>query len=428
MATFVKDLRTSSFVLALACLLATVTTQPALGQTFTVLHDFTGAGDGGNPYAGLTVDSDGNLYGTTSIGGVGYGIVFKMAHKESGWILTPLYTFRSGTDGAFPFGAVVLGPEGAVYGTTEYGGGGPCRSSDGFLGCGTVFKLNPPSTFCHTASCPWTETVLYRFGFSPGDGTDPRSKLTFDGAGNLYGTTYEGGAGAGIVYEITRSDGGWTETIVHTFKGSDGSSPNSEVIFDAAGNLYGTTTSGGNDCTGTGCGLVYELSRSGLGWTETVLYKFTGGDDGGNPYGGLIFGPADTLYGTTVYGGSNNNSAGTVFKLAPSRGGWELTTLYSLSGRLGSTASLVRDSSGNLYGTTIGDGSYQVGSVFKLVNSGGIWTFSDLHSFRSSDGGYLTGSVVFDAVGNLYGTTWDGGKFVCLAGGGGCGIVWEIAP
>lgn len=421
------SLRRPVFALAFICALAMVAIHPALGQTLTVLHDFTGGPDGGNPEAGLTADSGGNLYGTASVGSSGYGLVFKLTHKSSGWIMTTLHTFQSGSDGSHPTASVIFGPDGALYGTTIFGGGGPCRSGSGYLGCGTVFRLNPPSTFCHTTSCPWIETVLYRFQ-DGNDASNPVSRVTFDKSGNLYGTTDSGGTyGHGTVYELQHSTGGWSESILYSFgPGPNGINPKAEVIFDGAGNLYGTAPQGGQGCSGLGCGVVYELSPSGSGWTETVLYSFTGGIDGGGPYGGLIFDPAGNLYGTTVYGGSNN-PGGTVFELTHSNGAWTLTTLYSLYGNQGSVATLAMDGMGNLYGTATGD-PFGSGSVFKLTKSGSSWMFGELHVFGGTDGSSPDGPVVFDAAGKMYGTAYDGGTYVCFAGGGGCGVVWKITP
>jgi len=415
-------LRRTAFALVLICGLTMIALQTVQAQTFTVLHDFTGGVDGANPEAALTVDFAGSLYGTTSIGGAGYGLVFRLTHKNSSWILAALYTFQGGSDGASPAGPVVFGPDGALYGTTEFGGVGPCRSSGGISGCGTVFKLTPPQTVCKSANCPWTKTILYRFQGSP-DGAWPLSRLTFDQSGNIYGTTNEGGAvGPGTVYELVPSDGGWSETILHSFSGPDGGSPHSEVIFDAAGNLYGTTPAGGPN----EFGVSYELSPSSSGWMETVLYSPAGWPNPGAPYGGVIFGPAGTLFGTTVYGGTNNEGA--VYQLSLRSGGWDSATLFSFSGGdAGPVAGLVTDTVGNLYGTTDADNG-GCGSVFKGTRSGTSWTFSNLHVFRATEGCYQYDNVIFDASGNVYGTSYAGGTYTCFAGGGGCGTVWMITP
>src|ERR1035437_1017268 len=211
----------------------------------------------------------------------------------------------------------------------------------------------------------------------------------------------------------------------------DHKSPQSGVIFDSAGNLYGTTQGGG---TG-GCGTVYELSPSSSGWTEKVLYNFQCGfsSDGQYPIGGLIFDAAGNLYGTTNFAGANNG--GTVFELSPLGGGnWTFHLLYSLSYNgtfdfllYGPTGTLAMDSSGSLYGTTVMDGAFGGGSVFKLTPSHGGWTYTSLHDFGGgSDGGNPFGNVVLDASGNVYGTAGVGGLSGCE--GLGCGVVWKITP
>ena len=235
--------------------------------------------------------------------------------------------------------------------------------------------------------------------------------MIFDKAGNLYGTTYTGGmANRGVVFELTPSGSGWTETVLHSFTGSpDGAYPSSGMTFDPAGNLYGTTQSGG--CS-TGCGTVFELTPSLSGWTETVLYNFRGPNDGVVPYGGLVLDPAGNLYGTTPYGGAGGG--GTVFELTPSNGGWVFGVLYSfvLEGTGGPTDTLARSAAGNLYGTVFSGGNfngcsgYGCGSVFELSPSGGGWIFTSLHEFHDGkDGGNPYAGVILDPAGNLYGTT-----------------------
>src|SRR5271167_2154751 len=164
--------------------LTVVTFQAAQGETFKVIYNFTGGADGANPYAGLEIDRFGNLYGTTQRGN---GTVYKLAHAGSGWVLTVLYSFQGGNDGAAPY-EVTLGPDGSLYGTTIYGGGG-CGGS----GCGTVYRLSPPPTACKAVLCPWTETVLYRFEGGT-DAAHPSGAIVFDQSGSLYGTTVYGGS------------------------------------------------------------------------------------------------------------------------------------------------------------------------------------------------------------------------------------------
>jgi len=217
----------------------TVFTNIAQAQTLTVLYNFTGSNDGALPVGGLTMDRAGNFYGTTTYDGTGgHGTVFRLSRAGSGWVLTPLYSFTS-ADGS-PNGGVVFGPDGSLYGTiccgTGYGG--------------AVYRLQPPPTACHSVICPWTETVIYTFNGANGSGAN--GPLVFDQAGNIYGTTFGGGQDGGVVYELTPSNGGWTESILWYFGiESGGYEPESGVIFDRSGNLYGTTREGGTGGGGT---------------------------------------------------------------------------------------------------------------------------------------------------------------------------------
>lgn len=260
--------------------------------------------------------------------------------------------------------------------------------------------------------------MLYNF-LGGSDGALPYgARLIFDQAGNLYGTAFSGGvacpgspSGCGVVYELIPSEGGgWKEKILYSFTGKpDGASPWAGVIFDPARNLYGTTQFGG----AYGYGTVYELSPSGSGWTEKVLYNFQNQQDGGQPFAGLIFDSSGNLYGATTIGGTGGG--GTVFELNPSGAGWSFQLLYgfaSTPGHLaqGPTASLVMDNGGNLYGATAGDGAYAFGAVFKLtLSSSGAWTYTSLYDFQGLDDGRTPRSnLVFDKYGNLYGTATRG--------------------
>lgn len=406
--------------IGLLCVLALVTPQPAQAQTFSVIRTFTNGADGANPQAGLNIDAAGNLYGTAERGGIGYGTVFKLARRNSQWLFTPLYNFAGGFDGAEPSGRVTIGPDGALYGTTLGGGyGGSCG------GCGTVFSLRPPATPCLTALCSWAKTSIYRFLGYPSDGQAPQGDLIFDPAGKLYGITFQGGsAGYGTVYQLTKTNGNWTEDILQSFTGDgSGAYPLSGVILDSAGNLYGTmlTTSGSG-------GQIYDLTPAGSGWTKNDLYDFQDGSDGARPEAGLIFDHSGNLYGAAAGGGAGGG--GTAFELAHSNGSWHFDLLYSFVGSPGyggPAASLIMDSAGNLYGTTLGDGVYGYGSVFKLTHQGGGWTYTSLHDFTGeSDGASPYSSLVFDSSGNLYGTTAYGGSGInCQSG---CGVVFEITP
>ena len=414
----------TALVLAMMFVLTGGASRTAQAQTFRVIHNFTRGLDGANPSSGLTKDRAGNLYGTANRGGAaGYGTVFRLAHTGSGWVLTPLYSFAGGSGGASPYARVIFDPNGTLYGTTADGGGiGGCGND----GCGTVFNLRPSPAVCKTALCPWTETVLYRFS-GGSDGGVPFSPVVFDQAGNLYGTAYVGGShNRGTVYKLTPSGGGWVESVLHNFGGgNDGVYPEAGVTLDSGGNVYGTTYYGGSGIYGT----VFQLTPSGSGWTENVLYNFQGRDDVGCcPAAGLIFDASGNLYGATSGGGLRDGGA--VFELEPAGGTWTLTVLYGLQGNgTGPVNDLVMDASGSLYGTAYTDGAYLFGSVFKLTPSQGGWTYTDLHDFTGgTDGGNPESNLVFDASGNLYGTTYRGGLLTCDFEGIGCGVVFEITP
>ncbi|MGC2111621.1 MAG: choice-of-anchor tandem repeat GloVer-containing protein, partial [Candidatus Korobacteraceae bacterium] len=407
------------------------------GVAPNTLHSFADMSDGANPSAGLTMDASGNnLYGTASAGGTGSctfngtsgcGTVFKLNHKNDSWILSPLYKFLGGTDGALPLKPVTIGPNGTLYGTTAGGGEGNC-DFDGATGCGIVFNATPTPRVPPTPLTPWLEHVLYRFAGEP-DGGVPVSDVIFDQAGNMYGTTDKGGAnGLGAIFELSPSGGGqWTESVLYSFAGgSDGANPVDGLLFDTAGNLYGTTSNGGGSTAcSSGCGTVFELSPSGSGWTERVIYKFQGGNDGKNPNAGLVRDAIGNLYGDTWQGGSQGG--GTVFELSPSGDNWSLTTLYSFPGNGFAVDRLTMSSAGNLYGTLQQGGAYGHGAVFELTFTSGNWTYSALYDFTGGgDGGTPLGSVVLDSSGNVYGTTSNGGDMSC--GMQGCGVIFQLMP
>jgi uncharacterized repeat protein (TIGR03803 family) len=422
--------------------LATLPSQSASAQTLTVLHTFSGASDGGVPLAGLTMDAAGNLYGTSSHGADGYGEVFKLAHKGQGWIFTPLYTFRGApNDGANPVARVIFGPDGTLYGTTENGG-----DSTGFChpGCGTVFNLRPSPTACTTALCPWQETVLYDFAVTdPTYGALPESEVIFDSAGNLYGTTLGGGYYAepgggsgcvecGLVYKLTPSGGGWTESVPYSFSGyqygTDGAFPVGGVTFDNAGNLYGTNTAYGS----CGVGTVFQLTPGSPQWTERIVQQLC--SMGASPTASMIYDAAsNTFYGDSEGDTEYGPQPPSVFTLTESVGTWFFTPIYTFSQNGGGPAgSLLMDSAGNLYGTTIAGGSNPLGlcsngcgTIFKLTPSNGSWTYTELYDFTGgSDGGAPYSNLVQDANGNFYGTTSAGGSTGCSR----CGVVFEFTP
>jgi uncharacterized repeat protein (TIGR03803 family) len=386
----------------------------ARAQSFQLLHTFAGRPDGELPYAGLVRDGAGNLYGTTAEGGVsGCGTVFKMARAGSGWIEHSLYSFGCGTDGVGPYAPVVIGPDGNLYGTTEFGGDNEN---------GIVFKLSPPPNLCRSFTCLWTETILYRFT-GGSDGGRPVSPVIFDNAGDLYGTAQVGGStNNGVVFKLTHSGSSWTESVLYSFTGSpDGYDPTGGLVFDAAGNLYGTTYFGGN----IGPGTAFQLSPSGSGWTETILQDFGSSSNGNYPYAGLIIDNSGNLYGATAFGPIGD---GTVFELSPSDGQWIFTTIYNLMseqpGIGGPVGPLVRDASGNLYGTTFNGGiicEYGCGTVFELSPSSGGWAYRLLYEFMDRGDGFgPVDGLVLDPQGNLYGTTSEDE--------GGNGTVFELTP
>ena len=384
-------------------------------QTFNVLHSFTGQSDGANPVAGVTIDQTGGLYGTTSAGGgAGFGNVYRLIHASSSWNFNLVYTFQGFTqwsqDGGSPYARVTIGPDGALYGTTRIGGFGEgCREEHG---CGTVFKLQPQF------GGGWTETLLFQFGYYDGDHPF-YGDVVFDRAGNLYGSLPIGGAYLnGAVYKLTPGNGAWTESLIYSFSGPDGSAPYGGPVFDAAGNLYGTTSAGGT----SGLGTVYRLQPAGAAWTETVLHSFQG-SDGMTAGSGVLLDSAGDLYGTTQAGGTVGD--GTAFELTTlGQGNWSLRTLFPFQGTglQGSYRTLAMDSNGNLYGTSATEGAYHLGSVFKLTFANGTWQYTSLHDFTGGrDGANPYGTLSFDAAGNIYGTTENGGMY-------GNGVVFQIAP
>jgi uncharacterized repeat protein (TIGR03803 family) len=356
---------------------------PAAGETKwqrTLLHSFDGQ-NGSSPTGNLLAGANGVLYGVTTSGGPNsatpYGVVYALippATGKTGWTEQVLHVFTgvANGDGAFPAAGLVADASDALYGTA--GSGGTATSDDQF-GNGIVYKLTPPAAGQKT----WKETILY--SFSGPDGSTPQGTLLFDASGALYGTTYTGGAmGEGAVFKLTPPASGssiWTESLLHSFNvaiGNDGAIPGTEqLVRDAAGNLYGTASQGGTNSDG----VVFELSPptgSGTGWTETVLHSFDG-TDGIGPYVGLLANSAGALFGVTPQGGSYQYY-GTVFKLSPPSG------------------------------TT------------------GARTFQVLHNFNTAygqDGGNPAGALIKDGKGNLYGTAADGGY-------GNSGVLFEITP
>ena len=403
-----------------AFLLVTLVSFPARAQTFSVLHAFTNGADGSNPLAGLSLDSAGNLYGTTEQGGQhssfcgsGCGVVFRLAKRNGAWLFAPLYAFH-GSDGRYPNGPVTIGADGSLYGTAYLGGP---------YDLGVVFRLQPPLNACESTLCSWRESVIHTFSdvCPPCDGIAPSGQLTLDPLGAVYGTTFEGGEfGEGTVYQLTRTNGVWTEAVLHSFAFPDGAFPFAGVIFDNDANLYGTTMEGGAQNKGA----VFQLKASGNHWVENVVHNFVS-NDGSLIQAGLIRDADGSLYGAASSGGANG--LGTVFELISSGDSWNFSLLYSLAPQLANQpfGTLAMDAARNLYGAGRVGGRFGFGEIFKLTPFEGMWTYHTLYSFTGgNDGAYPYGNVALDTNGNLYGTTEAGGG---ICGGLGCGVVWTVS-
>lgn len=398
--------------------ICTVLTNPALAATETIVHSFTGSPDGGSGYSGvlsgLIQDAAGNLYGTTGEGGIydaqngGAGTAFEISLQNGVWVETVIHSFGGPGDGGFPYGGLVMDAAGNLYGVLF-----------DYVHFGAVYRLTPDG------HGNWTETILTEPGSGPPAPTDT---LTLDAAGNLYGVSFGTGSDGncrkkcGFVYELSppanpAKNKKWKYTVLYRFRGKkygDGDEPYGNLVFDAAGNLYGVTAAGG----ASDYGIIFELSPGVGGWTEEVIYDFSDQLLGQYPRAGLTRDAAGNLYGTTAGFG------GTVFELSPNGGGWTPSLLYMFPEPIDGESpwGLVALRDGSLYGTTIQGGSSDDGVVFELSASGGTWTENVLHSFAGppSDGFYPEGGLVFDNNGNLYGITGRGGTT-------GNGIVYEIS-
>lgn len=434
-----------------------------------VLYSFQGGTDGNYPIGGLISDDSGNFYGTTKYGGDtacstnGCGTVFKLGKNASGeWTETILYKFQGGSDGLQPQGGVIFDQSGNLYGTTS-GGGLDAQ--------GTVFELSPSGSGQWTESVLYSFQGGTGDGAQPTTLTFDKSGNLFgttQGGGNYECFILQGANGpaptqyCGTVFELSpNGSGGWTETALFKFDGTDGAVPAGPLTFDAAGNLYGTTYAGGGcsnlNTNGFGCGLVFELSPNGSGgFTESVLHSFQGTTDGYWPFGGVIFDQAGNLYGTVSNPGIDS---GAVFELTPNgSGGWTENTIYTFPGDttadgLTPIAGLVLDQAGNLYSTTLqGGAAYSdacptpsallpgvtfgaagCGTVFELSpNGSGGWTETVLYRFQgSSDGALPNSALIRDQSGNLYGETEAGGSTNACpnnsGGTAGCGVIFEVS-
>jgi uncharacterized repeat protein (TIGR03803 family) len=324
----------------------------------TVLYSFTGGADGGEPYKGVTLDRQGNLYGTTVTGGTGNGceggcgVVYKLSKSGNSWKQRVIYAFNGGDDGSGPGSGVTFDAFGNLYGMTPTGGA---------YGLGVIYQLKANST-------NWTFSVIHPFtGGDDGSGGSA-GRMVFDKSGNLYGVTTTGGAsGNGVVFELTPAQGGkWNLQTLYSFKGTpDAGFPYGGVLFDASGNLYGTTYYGGAN----GLGAVYELVFQHGTWSEEVLYSFAGGSDGSSSISNLVMDKAGNLFGTTSEGGANC-SCGVIFKVAPDgHGGWTESVVYRFQGAPdGGFAynGMVSDGRGNFYGTTVHGGLSDDGTIYRF--------------------------------------------------------------
>ena len=378
---------------------------PAMAATETVLYSFPNSGTG-EPLGTLHF-KNGSLYGTGSGDEKSAdGQVFKLTNSNGSWKETTLLTF-DGSNGSTPFTGPMPGPDGVFYGTTY-----------GAYNGGNVYALSKKGG-------KWVGSTIWAFG-GTGDGTQPECDLVMDKSGNLYGTTYGGGAyNAGTVFELSKVNGVWTETLLHSFRGNgDGVEPYAGLLMAGSGTFYGTTIYGGN----YGDGTVFKLFQSRGVWKLKIIHSFDGGS-GYEPWGQVIRDKNGALYGTTRNGGSYD--VGTVFKLSQSGGKWTETVLHTFQFANGSNdgnwplAGLRWSPSGSLYGTTAEGGTpgYPgVGTVFELTQSGGVWKETILHSFEgNADGSYPQGGITLDKSGAMYGTTVYGGT-------GNLGTVWKITP
>jgi uncharacterized repeat protein (TIGR03803 family) len=394
---------------------------PASAQTIKVLHDFgVTASDGNLPSGTLLKDSAGNLYGMTSAGGAhNLGTVYRLSPTSTGSFKeTILHSFAGGSAaGAFPEGPLVRDSVGNLYGVTSVGGirATVCNSSAG-PGCGVVFKLTPTSTG------QWAEAVLH--GFTGTDGGNSFAGLVRDSKGNFYGATSVGGSkGLGTVYKLSLTSTGWKETVLHSFTGnSDGATPfifETALTLDGLGNIYGSTYQGG----AANAGVVFELTPQTSGaWTEKILYTFQGGADGSQPLCGVILDKSGNVYETTLRGGTSIGS-GTVFKLTAANA-YAKTILHDFNVLTDPAKeaphTLIFDANGNLFGTT----EY---ALYKLTPGSTGWSETALWVFgNSQDQGANTvyEPAIVDAQGNFWGATLWGGQAGSLTGG----VAWEVIP
>jgi hypothetical protein len=428
---------------------ASIFSPMAAAQTESVIFNFNGA-DGDNPSDGVSVDSNGDLIGTTY--GLDNGSVdslaFELAPPGAGgaWTETVLATIGSRTRVGSPISSLVPNGKGAYYGATIWNKVKKSEACPNFGGCGTIFKLKPPSK----VDTSWKASPLYTFHWGISPVLEPQGPPLIGPGGVLYGTIQGGANGEGAVYALTPPGSGvtkWSLSVIYNFTCAGGvlcnggNMPYGNLVQDGSGALYGVTPSSGIACpqSSAGCGTIFMLTPGAGGtWTESVIYQFTGGSDGGIPLAGLTIDQYGNLFGTTAYGGNNACSlftsypgCGAVFELAPDgAGGWSFATLYAFNGPAGIDAAypdttLIMDGAGALYGTSYfggptdagcasGPTSTGCGTAFKLAPAGGgLWTETVLHSFTAGGTGadvYLPqGPLVLGNDGStLYGTATNG--------------------
>ncbi|MBV9700237.1 MAG: hypothetical protein JO078_08945 [Candidatus Eremiobacteraeota bacterium] len=412
---------------------ATVTVAPP-AYAEKVIWDFTNASDGSGPLAGVVADPTGNLYATTQTGGVikgnALGTVDEFSSSGSNWTEATLYTFH-GFDGSEPYAPVIFDARGNVDGTTLAGGatyGSGCNTN----GCGAVFQLTHGSS-------GWSESVLYSFT-DGSDGGYPQGPLSLDQSDDIYGTTEGGGDGAcpllggcGTVFELTHSRT-WKERILHAFTGADGKYPYTRLIVDTKGNIFGTTPQGGSGCGSAGCGVVFELVKTGSSWTLKTIHAFAGGKDGASPAAGLLSDSKGNLYGTTTAGGTSG--FGVAYEFARSGSTWKQKILFNFSKTLGVYSpygELTFDTNGNLFGAaaggntcTVGRQRFSCGVIFELSPARkGSWKEATLLAFTFSTSGWNpNGALLLSASGTIFGTTQRARR----NGAGCCGAVYQAMP
>jgi uncharacterized repeat protein (TIGR03803 family) len=389
------------FLIAAVCI--GVACRPASAETIAI-HHFNGS-DGISPVGPMVADGAGNLYGVTFYGGLSHwGVVYELsppAIRGGKWTETVLHSFSGGFDGAAPSGGLTLDRAGNVYGSTYDGG-------DCLYSCGTIFELAPPAQ----RGGAWAFSTLHRFGgVDSGDGGQPNGNLIFDQAGNIYGTTALGGVSPGeygVVFELSPpvSPGGqWTEIVLDAFRGlPDGAYPYGGLAVDPNGNLYGTTSEGGTgDCRNEGkigCGTAYRLKLSGGVWKESIIYNFRHAEP--YPASDMIFDSAGRLYGAASF---------MVFRLQPpARGGlWSESQLYQFPYLTQIGSDLIIDRNGNLYGTTRASGLQGFGSIYELSpprSDSGAWMLTTLQKYYGGgDAQMPSGGLVFGRHGELFGAT-----------------------